>query len=607
MDYSDYIEVKTNISDENLSLLVDSQADVCVIKQNGLHLDIEIDTTDVIEITGVIKTPIYSLGTVNIKFFVNNLIITHKFHVMPNHFNIPSDGIIGRDFNKLYNCVLDYGTQEYTIRTEKGDAVIPVKIHTTNNDLTLPPRAETTRIFKFSCKSTFLVKAKELQTGVMTSNSIARDGVAKIRIVNCTNQLQTIKYPEFETENIENYRIYSMNRVENSGERTKKLIKVLSKNYPSDKKLHKQLSKLCTEYADVFTLDTDVMTVNNFYEQKLKITDNEPVFTRNYRTPHSQKQEINKQVQKLLDNELIEHSTSEYNSPVILVPKKGSGQEKKWRMCIDYRKLNKKLVADRHPLPRMDDILDHLGRAQYFSVVDLFSGFHQVPLNEESRHSYNYTTFSTEKGSFRWKVLPFGLNVSPNSFSRMMSIAFSGLTPERAFLYIDDIIVIGRSEKEHFSNLTETFKVLRKYNLKLNPEKCKFFQSQVTFLGHKCTSEGILPDEDKLKSVHKYPVPHDKDAVKRFVAFANYYRKFIPNFAETAQPLTDLTKKRVNFEWKNLHQRAFEKLKQCIITPKILQYPDFEKEFIIKVDASSLGCAGVLLQEKDGIDSGIFF
>lgn len=599
LNYSDYIELQTNVSNEKLSLLVDSQADVCAIKQNSLHFGIEIDTSEVIEVTGVTRTPIYSIGTVLIDLFVGNLIIKHKFHVMPNDFNIPSDGIIGKDFNILYECVLDYGTQQFTIRTEKGKAVVPMRIHTRNNFLTVPPRAETTRIFRISCENPVLIKSKQLQPGVMTANAIAKDGLAQIRIINCTNQVQSVQIPEFETDGLDNYHIYTMNKSENSEERAKKVLKILSKNYPNDKKVHKQLSKLCVEYADIFTLDTDQMTVNNFYEQKLRLKSDEPVFTRNYRTPHSQKQEIDKQVRKLLDNNLIEHSISEYNSPIILVPKKGTDSERKWRLCIDYRKLNKNLIPDRHPLPRIDDILDNLGRAKYFSVVDLFSGFHQVPLSEESR---NYTTFSTEKGSFRWKVLPFGLNVSPNSFSRMMSIAFSGLTPERAFLYIDDIIVIGRSEREHFSNLEATFQVLRKFNLKLNPEKCRFFQPQVTFLGHKCTSEGILPDDSKLKSVHKYPVPHDKDSVKRFAAFANYYRKFIPNFAELAQPLTELNRKRVNFEWKEKHQKAFERLKNCLITPHILQYPDFEKEFIIKVDASSLGCAGVLLQKHDGID-----
>lgn len=150
------------------------------------------------------------------------------------------------------------------------------------------------------------------------------------------------------------------------------------------KKLHNRLSTLCTEYADIFVLDTDKMTFNNFYEQKLNVTDCEPVYTRNCQTPHGHKQEINKQVQKLLDNELIEPSVSENNSPVILVLTKGSGPDKKWRMCIDCRKLNKKLAADRYTLPRIDDILDNLGRAKYFSVIGLFSGFYQVALSEES-------------------------------------------------------------------------------------------------------------------------------------------------------------------------------------------------------------------------------
>lgn len=582
-----------------MNLLIDSQADVCVIKQESLLNDININTNETIEITGVTKTPIYSLGTIAMELYTDELKITHKFHVMPNDFNIQSDGIIGRDFNKLYKCRLDYGTQEYTIRTERGSVTIPIQMHTRNNELIIPPRSESTRIFKIEARNPTLVKSKLLQKGLMSSNSIAIDGIAEINIINCTNCTQTIKMPKFETEPLENYNIYNMNKTPNNEERTEKLMKILSTKWPTDRKINKQLKEICTKYADIFALETDEMSVNNFYEQKLNVTDTEPVYTRNYRTPHAQKDEINRQVEKLVENNLVEPSTSNYNSAIILVPKKGTGQDKKWRLCIDYRKLNRKLVADRYPLPRIDDILDNLGRAKYFSVMDLHAGFHQVPLEEESR---NITTFSTEKGSFRWKVLPFGLNVSPNSFSRMMSIAFSGLPPDKDFLYIDDIIVIGKGEREHIENLEAIFKILSERNLKLNPEKCKFFQNQVTFLGHKCTADGILPDETKLKTLKTYPTPHDKDATKRFVAFANYYRKFIPNFAEIAQPLSKLTGKKIAFEWTESQQGAFEKLKRALISPEILQYPDFEKQFIIKVDASNLGCAGVLLQEKNGID-----
>lgn len=197
------------------------------------------------------------------------------------------------------------------------------------------------------------------------------------------------------------------------------------------------------------------MTINNFYEQKLRLKNDGPVFVKNYRLPYSQKEEISRQVKNLLQNDLIEPTQSCYNSPIILVPKKSTNGEKRWRMCIDYRLLNKKLVADKFPLPRIDEILDELGRAKFFSVLDLYSGFHQIPIEQNLRE---YTAFSTSNGSFQWKVLPFGLNIAPNSFMRMMNLAFAGLKPHQAFLYMHDIIVIGCSKNHNLAKLQATFK-----------------------------------------------------------------------------------------------------------------------------------------------------
>lgn len=283
-------------------------------------------------------------------------------------------------------------------------------------------------------------------------------------------------------------------------------------------------------FSHIFSLPGDRPTVNNFYEQKLHLKDEIPVYVKNYRASQSEKSEIDAQVGKLLENDLIEMSTSAYNSPLIIfiVPKKGAS-EKKWRMCVDYRMLNRKLVPDKFPFPRIEEILDGLGRAKYFSVMDMQSGFHQIPIE---RHSRPATAFSsTDKGFYQWKVLPFGLCVAPSSFSRMMlmTIAFSGLTPEQAFIYMDDIIVIGFSERNHLNNLEAVFKICEKHNLKLNPDKCDFFKPEVTYLGHTCSDKGLLPDRSKISVIQNYPRPIDKDATKRFVAFANYYRRFIPN------------------------------------------------------------------------------
>lgn len=156
-------------------------------------------------------------------------------------------------------------------------------------------------------------------------------------------------------------------------------------------------------YQEIFALEEDKMTVNNFYTQNIRLKDDEPVYIKNYRIPHTQKTEIDRQVDIFMKNRLIEHSTSNYNCQVLIVPKKEKG---KFRMCIDYRMVNKKIIADKFPLPRIDSILDGLGRASYFSKLDLFQGFHQIPLSENSR---DLTSFSTDKGSFRWKVFPFAL------------------------------------------------------------------------------------------------------------------------------------------------------------------------------------------------------
>lgn len=598
LHFSDYVALKMDFSEQDTYCLLDSQADVSVIKEEHLNENTLIDESEIIEVKGVVKVPIRSLGFIMVKMNIDDLMILHKFHVMPNSFNIPCHAIVGKDFIKLYEGILDYGEQTFTIRTKFGKRTIPMHLFTQEDEVVVPPRSEIYRLFKVKSQTfPVFIQAMEISKGVLSANTIAHSKEVRICIVNTTESIQKFKMPKFKTTDLRLYNIYKMKKTISSDERTEKLLKMLQKSFPPDKNMRKMLSELCTQYSDIFAMDTDELTVNNFYEQELHVRDNEPVFTRNYRTSHTEKAEIDRQVQTLLKNNLIEHSVSDYNSPIILVPKKGTGIEKKWRLCIDYRKLNKKLIADRYPLPRIDDILDNLGRAKFFSIIDLFSGFHQVPLAEKSR---NLTTFSTDNGSYRWRVLPFGLNVSPNSFSRMMAIAFSGLPPDRAFIYIDDIIVIGRTESHHIANLRSVFDVLRKCNLKINAEKCKFFQAEVTFLGHRCTSNGILPDDTKLHAIKNYPAPQNKDEVRSFLGTAGYYRKFIKDYAEIAAPLTYLTKKKTKFVWESEQKESFDRLKNELLSPNVLQYPDPSKPYVITTDASNFACSGVLSQETNG-------
>lgn len=184
--------------------------------------------------------------------------------------------------------------------------------------------------------------------------------------------------------------------------------------------------------------------------------------------------------------------------------------------------------------------------------------------------------------------MPMGLKTSPSSFSRMMMMAMAGLTYEKCLVYLDDLIIMGRNLSDHNKNLMDVFERLRKVNLKLNPTKCTFLKKQLLYLGHAVSGDGVLPDPEKNNVIKNYPIPKSTDEVKRFVAFVNYYRKFIPNFAEKAYHLNLLCRKNVKLDWNVNCQKAFETLKPYIINPPVLQYPDFsdKNQFVLHTDAS---------------------
>lgn len=581
--------------------MVDTQADISLIKLNNINDFNKIHTNDIIKINGITQDTISTIGTINTKLIIANFELFQKLHVVSDNFNIPSDGILGKDFLKKFQCQINYDSMTMNIHTNNKTLVIDILGSTQPNTVAIPARCEVMRFFNFDyVGKPLLVDSQDLSDGVLVARGIVDSKRSLIKIINTTDEVKVVKNYGLKIENLENYKILTINDVVSNIKRTKSLLNILSSRMP--KFIQSDLLPICEEFSDIFSLETDMATVNNFYTQKLRLDDKNPVYVKNYRLPYTQKTEIDRQVNNLLKNNLIEPSQSNFNSPLILVPKKG--QNKKWRMCVDYRLVNKKLIADKFPLPRIDDILDGLGRAKYFSIVDLFSGFHQIPLDEDSR---NVTSFSTSSGAYRWKVLPFGLNIAPNSFSRMMSIAFTGISPEQAFLYIDDIIIIGASESHHLKNIKDIFQVFRKHNLKLNPNKCDFFRSEVTFLGHKCTSNGLLPDDSKIHAIKNYTRPNDKDSVRRFVAFSNYYRRFIPNFASLSAPLNNLTRKNVIFNWDDICENAFNSLRSALTAPKLLQYPNFQKPFIITVDASKIGCGAVLSQMNNGNDLPVHF
>ena len=601
--------VESSLSGSINTFLLDTGSDITLFKYNE-SLDMKnINTSLKYNLAGIGKGKTPTIGAISTNFLFKNYQINHNVHLVDKDFPIPCDGIIGHDFIKKYNCVLDYvdeGPCWFVIRP-KLQAQITVEIlHSPKpNTLTIPARAEVIRYINIeSTESEVFVPTQMLATGVFTGNAIVNTKHPFVRIINTTDDDLFLENYRIESESLSAYYQVSFKQTEQTTERDTEILNKLSKNCASHAK--DKLLNLCKDYTDVFALETDKISFNNFYKQNLRVKDNIPVFIKNYRLPHTYKPEINRQIEKMISDDIIEPSASEYNSPILLVPKKElpGSKDKRWRLVIDYRQLNKKLVADKFPLPRIDDILDQLGRARYFSNLDLISGFHQIKLDENSR---DITSFSSDQGSFRFKRLPFGLKVSPNSFQRMMSLAFSGLGPNRAFVYMDDLIVIGCSENHMLANLKAVFDICRKTNLKLHPDKCSFFNAEVTFLGHKCTSNGILPDDSKFEKISNYPKPTNADEAKRFIAFVNYYRRFIPNFTHHAIHITRLTRKNAPFDWTKECENAFHYLKRSLLSPKILKYPLFDRQFCITTDASKIACGAVLSQDHHGIQLPVAF
>lgn len=571
--------------------LVDTQADISILKQSSIRVSSTLNKSRIIEIKGITHDSLRSLGSMDIELLMDDEEISHEFHIVTDNFNIDCDGIIGKDFLAAYKCRIDYSNNTFSVHTAHSANVLKISNSLDGTTMTIPPRCEAIRQFKIDSAEECVIDQLILAPGVYTSRTIVHPKNSFIRVINTTNVPQKVSNTIHNFEPLANFHCYRADVVDVANARTNKLKDIASKRTPQQ--YRQKLNELIDEFSDVFALPEDKMSVNNFYSQSLRTSNDSPTYIKNYRTPYTARAEIRRQVDKLLENDLIEPCASSYNSPLILVPKKSTDGNPKWRMCLDYRSVNKKLIADKFPLPRIDDILDNLGRATVFSVLDLFNGFHQIPIEKDSR---DITAFSTEQGSFRWKVLPFGLNVSPNSFSRMMHLAFSGISAEKLFVYMDDIIVIGKSERDHLNNLRETFMRCRNRNLKINPDKCQFFKTEVLFLGHVCTPEGIRPDPSKFDSISNYPTPQDADAVRRFVALANYYRKFIPNFSVISIPLNRLTKKNAQFHWNREQEKAFAEIKNILTNPNILAYPDYSKQFVLTVDASKSGCGAVLSQ-----------
>ena len=354
-----------------------------------------------------------------------------------------------------------------------------------------------------------------------------------------------------------------------------------------------QLTELFKEYQDVFSQGEDDLGNTPLLEHAIE-THGLPLRQPYQRQNPAVCREEMMQVQQMLSSNVIHPSNSPWASPVVMVRKKDGSL----RFCVDFRQLNAATVKDAHPLPRIDDLLDALHGAKWFSTLDLKSGYWQVPITEQDKAK---TAFRMSSGQlFEFNQVPFGLCNVPATFSRLMDRVLAGLHWETCLFYLDDIIVFSSTWEEHLARLRELFERLRHAKLKLGAAKCTFAAKEVSYLGHRVTEEGLLPDPSLLAATRDIPPPTTATEVRSFLGLAGYYRRYVKGFAAIAAPVHALTRKDAVFHWSEDCQAAFDQLKTRLTMSPITAFPDISQAFRLYTNASTAGLGAILAQVRDG-------
>ena len=303
---------------------------------------------------------------------------------------------------------------------------------------------------------------------------------------------------------------------------------------------------------------------------------------------------MERQIKDLLSKGLIEPSSSPFAAPISFVRKKDGTL----RMCIDYRALNKVTIKNKYPLPRIDDLMDHLSGSACFSSIDLMSGYHQLRIDPADVPK---TAFRSPFGLYQYKVLPFGLSNAPSIFQAAMNRIFGDYMGKFMVVYLDDILIFSRSKEEHYEHVRLVLERLREHQLYAKLSKCEFLREEVPFLGFIVSAEGIKVDPRKTAAITQWASPTEgKDPLsnlRSFLGLTNYFRRFVMAYAKMISPLTDLLKKDAPFVWGPDQEQAFLRIKEALTNPPVLALPDFSKPFEIWCDASGIGIGAVMLQE----------
>ena len=353
-----------------------------------------------------------------------------------------------------------------------------------------------------------------------------------------------------------------------------------------------KLQEMLDRNTDLFAKNDCDLGQTDLVKARIDTGNHPPIKQSPYRLPFCQRKLVQEHVDKMLEAGVIEPSRSPWSSPIVIVDKKDGTK----RFCVDLRALNKVVVKNSYPLPRIDDILASLDGSQYFTCLDLRSGYWQILMDEESKEKTAFTCFL---GLYHFLKLPFGFCNSGALFSELMNKVLVGIQHQFAIAYLDDIIIFSKTFEEHVSHIEAVFSRLRDAGLKLKMSKCEFLKREVSYLGHLISANGTRPDPEKVAAIQKLTPPTTVKGVRSFLGVSGFYRKFVQNYAKIAKPLTELTKKNRRFEWTEECQDAFDTLRAALMEAPILAYPDISKPYKLYTDASNYAIGAALVQETE--------
>lgn len=607
--------------DNQTDALIDTGSDITLISlefaNNVLGLDFQRCAP-----VSICKTASCSdlavFGEISLKFKIGNQFLEEKFSVVEKS---PFSIIFGGDFIYKHSVVPNIRCGSVTINSEKLQ--IESRTYKTSKQsstttyvclikpIYIPARSEIVTTAQIMTNWTHwkkgehaifepnqdLCASKLLYLASTLVNTSCRS--IPVRLLNVHNKPINLK-AGVEIGRLEeciNQDVFQFNKgsQENVTQLTKELEGCFHKaNGSEEERQMSVLKDLLIKNWEVFSCKGQTLGRTHLVEHRIETENQKPVKSKQFRIPFRQKEELKKIVDDMKEDGIVIESKSPWSANMFLVKKKDGTL----RPVVDYRGLNAISKTDVYPLPRIEDCLDSLAGAQFFSTLDLKSGYWQIAMHPESQEK---TAFTTPFGHYEFTVMPFGVKNAPADFQRIMEIALSGLQWRSCLVYIDDILIYSKNFDDHIQHLKAVFLALKKANLRVKPEKCTFLRSQVPYLGHIISKEGVRPDPAKVSAILDAEAPRTVRQLQAFLGLVQWFRRFVPNLAQTADILYKLTNKSEKFFWKENHQKAFLELKEAFVSPPVLCYPIFDNtaKFTLTTDASNNAIGAILGQTTD--------